>query len=313
MTSPHDIVAHSPAMLHAVHLCHVYARALTPVLLVGETGTGKSLLARLVHTLSGRKGRAVFVAARELNGPLGADSLFGHLRGAFTDAKDRRAGLLATATDGTTVFEDFDRIRTATQERLLRVLQDHVYRPTGSDLEVPFESRFLMCFNREPDTLVSSGRWLPDLRSRCGWCLIRVPPLRERREDIAPLAKHFLALCPHAAGVTGPFRFGPGVVPGLESLPWDLANARELEQVILAGYQNARGSAWIGWDHLPGEYQAVLRFARGGDPGQKRRTILWALGRTGGCVGRAAGLIGAHRNTVAAYASEFRTLVQAET
>ncbi len=305
------VVAHSPAMTHAIHLCHVYARALTPVLLVGATGTGKSLLARLIHALSGRSGKLVLVTCRELDDPLGMDSLLGHTGGAFTGAVRSRPGLLASAAGGTLVLEDAHRQSRALQTAFLRLLQDEVYRTLGADAELRVQCRIVACLNEEPDELACRGRLLPDLRSRYGWCMIRLPPLAERREDIAPLASHFLARCPRVTGVEAPLRFGPDVIPALESLPWH-ANVRELEQAVIAAYLNAQGAPWIRWDHLPPEFQIPLRFVRRADPARNRRAVLWALGRTGGHVRAAAKLLGVHPNTVGPLASEVRTFFRAQ-
>jgi two-component system, NtrC family, response regulator AtoC len=297
-------------MLEAVRLAHVYARVPDPpepVVIVGETGTGKSSLAQLVHTLSGRPGILVERSCGELDSPLAADELFGHDKHAFTGALTRRHGAFAEAGAGAVLLDEFHLLPRGAQWLLLRVLGARKWRALGSDRELEVQARLIVGVNRDLGALVAEGTLLLDLRSRLGWQIIRLPPLRERREEIAPLALRFLEECIRADETDGPRGFAPAVMAAFEAAPWP-ANVRDLRGVVRRAYAHARfdGRETIGLDHLPPELGTLPRYDPRSDLTTQLRVVSWALWQCEGQVARAAELIGAHRNTV----SKLRTMIR---
>jgi two-component system response regulator HydG len=294
-------VARAPAMVRALRLCDLYAPSRTCVVLVGETGTGKSFLARYLHERGDRTDRPfVDVTAAELLDGLDVAQLFGHERGAFTGALVRRQGFFGEAADGTLLLDDLHLLRQSTQAKLLRALSSGWYRPLGAQRDYAVRCRLVVGLKACPDLLVRDGTLLMDLRYRLGHCVIRVPRLEERREEIAELAERFLAGCPEETGVTGPVAFAPEVVAALEAAAWP-GNVRDLKATVEAAYLHARGERVVRLEHLPPRVQWVPRFESRGEPERNERAIVWALWRTGNRVGEAARLIGAHRNTVSAH------------
>jgi DNA-binding NtrC family response regulator len=299
------MIACSSSMIEAVRLARSYARSRDPMLLVGPTGSGKSRLARLVHLWSGRPGRMAEVSARELQGSLGYDQLFGHERGAYTDAVNRRLGVFAEAGSGTVLVDDAHLLEPATQMMLLRALDSGVYRPLGSNRDVPIHARLLVGTQRDADDLVRDGTWLPDFRHRLGFFEIRLDPLQLRREDVIPLVEEFLRACAREEDADAPLRPHPDLLPVLEAAPWP-GNVRELERTVRFAHWSARtaGAPQVGLEHLPPRLHASLQFDSQSGRETKERLVAWALRRTGGHVGRAAELIRAHRNTVSAIRAE---------
>ena len=292
----------APATIEAVEALYRYAPAETPVVLVGETGTGKSFFAEALHELSGRLGSFMDVTAAELEGDVGLSQVFGHERGAFTDAVRKRPGLIAEAGGGTLLFDDFHLLRRRAQAMLLRLLERRRYRPVGVDQDVRVGCRFVFGFGEDPDRLVDQGRLLPDLRYRLENCIVRLPSLTERREEIGVLACRFLAQCPSATRLPdGPTRFGPGAVAVLEAGTFR-GNLRELRGVVRAAYLHARaeGDHVVRSKHLTVPVEASLRYDRRAPRATQLGAVAWALSRTGDHIGKAAALINAPRNQVAA-------------
>lgn len=301
-----EVIAASGATAAALQQIDAYARAATPVVFVGETGTGKSFFAALLHQLSGRSGPFVDVPAGELDAGLAADQLFGHVRGAYTGARDGRAGRLAAARNGTLLLDDFHLLRRSVQYLLLRAFERRVFQPVGSDAEVPLTCRLVVGVGVEPDALVRRGRMLADLRHRLGHCLIRLPRLVDRRDEILPLARRFLERAPAVTQVAGgPTRFDRLVESVLETLEYR-GNVRDLRGVVEASYLHgvAAGARVLTVDHLPDGVAGVGAFERRGNRARQLAVVALALRRTQGRVGEAARLIGASRNTVAAYKRE---------
>ncbi len=297
---PENLVVLCPAMLDALRAVHSYAPAATPVLLVGETGTGKSCIARLLHDLSGRRGSFHDISAGELEPNLAADQLFGHAPGAFTGARGRRAGIIADAANGTLLLDDFHLLPRQMQYLLLRPFDRRLYRAVGLDSDAPLSCRLVVGLGEDPDALVARGKMLKDLRYRLEYCMIRLPPLEERREEIALFAGHFLARCREETGVPdGPTEFAPDVLAVLEAGHYP-GNLRDLKGRVHAAYLLARGETEIRYEHLPPAAREPLRFDARADRQAKLRLVAWALRRTEGHVGRAAELLHAHRNTVRA-------------
>jgi len=295
-------------MTEVLHRINQFAQARTTVVLVGETGTGKSFCARLLHQLSGRSGRLAEITAAELDGGLAHDQLFGHARGSFTGAMQRRLGLFADAGDGTLLLDDFHLLARAEQALLLRAFDRGAYRSVGTDRDVPLTCRLVIGVGRQLDALVADGTMLPDLRYRLGHCVVRLPRLEERREEIGILAQRFLEQCPADTDVKdGPRRFARDVVAVLEAGHYP-GNLRDLRERIRAAYLLGRGSEVLEIEHLPDSARASLRYERRADHTTQLGVVQWALWRTGDHVGKAAELIGASRNTVAALRAELRRM-----
>lgn len=192
------------------------------VLITGPTGSGKEVVARLLHTRSGRKGRYVTVNCAEFPEGLLASELFGHQKGAFSGAVVSRSGLIVAADRGTLFLDEIGNAPADLQAKLLRVLETREVRPVGSDAPgVRLDVRFLFATNRDPEELVARKALLPDLFFRMSAIRLQVPPIRSRKEDVALLAGHFAS--PHTIDSES--------AQYLESLEW-AGNVRELKQVV---------------------------------------------------------------------------------
>lgn len=301
------IVAESAAMKRALHEARIYAPSKVPVMLVGPTGTGKTLLAEYVHGLSPRRGDPfVVVTGAELPESLAESRLFGHVRGAFTDARESRDGLITEAAGGTLFLDDMAWMPVSLQPKLLRALDTGRYRPVGASVDLRVGCRVLFGLRADPDELVARGFLLEDLRARMGESVIRLLPLAQRREDIVPLAEQFLARCPHRTGVPGgPTRFAPEVLAVLGAQPWP-RNVRQLEGTIERAYLHARDIGAIELEHLPEPLDTPPRFVAHEDGAQNGLAVQYAVEVCGGRYDRAARLLGVSRNTVARYARERR-------
>jgi transcriptional regulator with GAF, ATPase, and Fis domain len=192
-TEQYGIVAHSPAMQEVLALMTRVARAEIPVLLSGESGTGKELVARAIHAASPRA-TAAFISENcsAIPETLLESALFGHERGAFTGAEKRRVGLFEAADGGTLFLDEIGEMSPAMQSRLLRVLQDGEIRPVGSERVLRVDARVVAATHRDLEAMVKDGSFREDLYYRLAVVKIRLPALRERPEDVAPLVAHFL-------------------------------------------------------------------------------------------------------------------------
>ncbi len=196
-----ELVGKSPAMQRLYDLVDRIRDSDATVLVTGESGTGKDLVARALHR-TGRRARGPFVAVNcaALPEPLLESELFGHVKGAFTDARAPRTGLFVQAHRGTLFLDEVGELAPGTQAKLLRALQDRVVRPVGSDSEVPFDARVIAATNRDLAHAVERGTFREDLFFRLGVLEIEVPPLRARGNDVLALAQHFLAQATEEAG-----------------------------------------------------------------------------------------------------------------
>ena len=174
-----------------------YAEAVSdsgePVLISGETGTGKELFAAALHELSSRRGPFVTLNVAGLDDALFSDTLFGHKKGAFSGADSARDGLVAQAAGGTLFLDEIGDLKPASQGKLLRLLQEQEYHPLGSDIAKISDVRVLCATNRDLHARMTKGKFRPDLYFRLSVHQIEIPPLRERREDIPVLLAHFAA------------------------------------------------------------------------------------------------------------------------
>ncbi len=226
-----EIVGNSPALLTVLRAVEQVAPTDSTVLIYGETGTGKELIARAIHSRSARKDRAlVSVNCSAISAGLVESELFGHLKGAFTGAIERRIGRFEFASGGTIFLDEIGELALETQAKLLRVLQEHEFEPVGSSRSVRVDVRVIAATNRNLAQLVETGRFRSDLFYRLNVFPLHLPPLRERRSDIPQL----VTLCVSRFAK----RFGKKVggvsqetMARLMNYPWP-GNVRELQNVM---------------------------------------------------------------------------------
>jgi transcriptional regulator with AAA-type ATPase domain/tetratricopeptide (TPR) repeat protein len=261
-----------------------------PVLIVGETGVGKELFARAVHE-QGARSQAPFVAVNcaAIPDSLFEAELFGHARGSFTGADRARPGLIARAEGGTLFLDEIGELKPARQASLLRVLESRLYRPVGSDEERPARVRVVAATNVELERAVEAGAFRQDLLFRLNVLRIRVPPLRERPEDVAFLAHHFLERAGAAPA------FSPAALSALQAHGWP-GNVRELEHQMqrLAVLRLPR----IELAHLPREIRATAPVSAPAPRSapDERDEVTRALDACGGNISHAAKQLGLTRH-----------------
>ena len=226
------IVAESTSMKKAVDVVLRAADAPeTPVLLLGESGTGKEILARTLHAESThRNGPFVAVNCSAIPETLLESQLFGHRRGAFTDAREDRRGLFLEAEDGVILLDEIGDMPAALQGKLLRVLQEREVHPLGASSPVKTSARVIAATHRDLEELVEKGLFRLDLYYRLNVIAVRVPALRERPEDLLPLAAHFLERHSSRLGRPVP-TLAPEAAQALRNYHWP-GNVRELENAI---------------------------------------------------------------------------------
>jgi PAS domain S-box-containing protein len=287
----HGIVCVSAATKEIVDRVRDVAPYDSTVLVLGESGTGKELVARAIHAESPRADRPfVAVNCSAYSENLLESELFGHARGSFTGADRDRQGRFELANGGTVFLDEIGEISPKIQVKLLRVLQEREIERVGENRSRPVDLRIIAATNRDLLREVREGRFREDLFYRLNVFNLRLPPLRDRREDIPALADHFLGkLRDHTGkdvrGVTG------DVLDAFLRHTWP-GNVRELENVVESALVRARGPM-IGIPDLPDSFRAEAVLAAA--PEDRIRA---ALGRTGGCVTRAARLLGIHRTTL---------------
>jgi two-component system, NtrC family, response regulator AtoC len=237
---PTTIIGRSAVMQELLALVERVADTSATVLLTGETGTGKEVVARALHERSARRdGPWLAINCAAIPEALLEGELFGHVRGAFTDARSDRRGLLLRADGGTLLLDEIGELPLHLQAKLLRVLQERRVRPLGGDDEIEFDTRIIAATNRDLEQEVRAGRFREDLLFRLAVVMLEIPPLRRRENDVLMLAHHFLrrAAARHARPVTG---ITPQAAARLLAYHWP-GNVRELENcieraVILARY-----------------------------------------------------------------------------
>jgi len=257
------------------------------VFITGESGVGKDFVAQTLHELSGRAGAPfIAVSCPAIPETLLESELFGHERGAFTGAMTERAGLFEHAAGGTLFLDEITEMAPGLQAKLLRVLETRRFRRVGGHGEKLADLRVTAATNRDPDQAVAQGRLREDLYYRLNVFHIHVPPLRERREDIAPLAARFIASYAEQNGkpVEG---LSNEALASLEGYDWP-GNVRELRNAIERAVVLARGTAIEPADLPQRIVRPAVPLARGRQPETvepleelERRAILGALDRFG--------------------------------
>ena len=295
--NPLPIVFRNPAFRSVLQLVHVVSKSNTTVLITGESGTGKEVLAREIHRQSARKEKPlVALDANAIPENLLENEMFGHARGAFTGADKDKPGIIEMAEGSTLFLDEIGNLNPAAQAKLLRFLQDRRFRRVGDSRERSVDARLITATNRDLKKLIAEGGFREDLYYRISVVQIQVPPLRERREDIALLLYHFLRRFNTNQYVEG---FRPEVLDLLIDYDWP-GNVRQLENAVehavllrKKGYiQKSDLPAWISSqkDMSPKNLQSLEEM--------ERRHILQILEECDGNRSRAARQLGIHRRTL---------------
>ncbi|MDP9150323.1 MAG: sigma-54 dependent transcriptional regulator [Myxococcota bacterium] len=298
-----ELVGSSPAMTKAYGLIDRVAKTDVTVLVTGESGSGKELVAKAIHSRGPRAGGPfIAINCAAMPEPLLESELFGHTRGAFTDAHQARKGLFLKASGGTLFLDEIGEMPAGMQAKLLRALQERRVRPVGGDTETPFDARIVAATHRDLEAEVAAKRFREDLFYRINVVRIDLPPLRARGRDILLLAQHILQRSqPGGRRIVG---FTPAVLDALLSYPWP-GNVRELQNCI------QRGVALAEFDHLGlDDLPDTVRYFKGppaaGEaaceliPAEEleRRYIAQVLAAVGGNKAAAARILGFDRRTL---------------
>jgi DNA-binding NtrC family response regulator len=273
-------------------IARVAASAL-PVLIEGETGAGKELVARALHQASGRRGALVSFNVCAIADTMFEDALFGHVRGAYTGAVQNAPGYLAEANGGTLFLDEISGLPPASQAKLLRAIETKEFRPVGGNADRRSDFRVVAASNESLAALVEAGRFRRDLSHRLGGIRLAVPALRERAEDIPTLVHRFSAQC--AIAGAEPVRFSESALRRLQAYDWP-GNVRELRYIVEAASALASGPT-VGADDV-----APFLGVRMGTP-PKRATyhdlqLLTHLEQSAWNINEAARRLGVHRATV---------------
>jgi len=292
------IVGHSQAMEDLLERLRVVAPTRSTVLVEGESGTGKELVANALHQNSPRaEGPFVAVNCGAIPGEILESELFGHERGAFTGAHQRRIGLIESASGGTLFLDEISELSPDLQVKLLRVLEEKVVVRVGGNQQIPVDFRLVAATNRNLERRVQEGKFRQDLFYRLKVVTLRIPPLRQRLEDIPLFVRHFVEVFNQELGreVRG---VHPAVIAAMKRQPWP-GNVRELRNLMESLVLFARGSE-IQLDELPAEYRAATTqpapapaagFAPRPMAEIEREAILRTLEHTGGHRARASQLL----------------------
>jgi DNA-binding NtrC family response regulator len=301
------LVGSSAPMQDVMRQVEMAAPSTASVLITGETGSGKEIVARSIHMLSPRADRPfVAINCSAIPESLMESEIFGHERGAFTGAAERRIGCFELADGGTLLLDEIGEMPAPTQAKLLRVLEDHKVRRLGSKVETPVDVRVLAATNKNPEQAVSDGHLRQDLYFRLNVFHIHLPPLRDHKEDLLLLIEHLLAEISekHGKQVTG---VGADAMELFRSYPWP-GNVRELRNVLeRAAIASERGV--ITRTHLPADFGHAPAVAAGGLGGirfpigttvdeAERELILQTLSATSQNKTRAAELLGISLKTL---------------
>ena len=225
-----SIVTDSPVMHTRFRYLEAVAPSSQPILITGESGVGKELIAQSIHTLSGNSGALVTVNVAGLDDNVFADTLFGHVRGAFTGAENVRKGMIEKAAEGTLFLDEIGDLSSASQVKLLRLLQNGEYYPLGSDQPKQMSARVVVATHADLDARMAAGEFRRDLYYRLYSHHVHLPPLRERKDDLPLLLEHFLTEAALKLGKKKPTP--PKELPVLLSTYSFPGNVRELEAMI---------------------------------------------------------------------------------
>lgn len=317
-----EIVTNNSRMLALFQYVESIAASPQPVLITGETGAGKELMAGVLHYLSGRTGECVVVNVAGIDDNAFTDTLFGHLKGAFTGADVARAGLVEKAAGGTLVLDEIGDLSKESQVKLLRLIQEREYYPLGSDMAKESSARIVVSTNQDLRQLQETGAFRKDLYFRLRGHRVEIPPLRSRQDDLPLLLDHFLEKAAKALGRDTPsypaqllpllaqYAF-PGNVRELEAMVYDAVSTMRGRTVALERFHHHIGQGGGGGD----AGFAVPAFPEAGMPLQlagplptlkeaSRLLIREAMRRSDNNQSMAARLLGISRQTLARHLQE---------
>jgi DNA-binding NtrC family response regulator len=300
-----NIIAKSHRMQEVFEVVRVVAKSNATVLVTGESGTGKELIARAIHNLSQRRGKPfVAVSCAALPESLLESELFGHERGAFTGATSQKKGKFEYAHTGTLFLDEIGDISPNVQVHLLRVIEEKEFNRVGGNEPIKVDVRIISATNRDLKAGMEKGQFREDLYYRLNVVAIHLPPLRERREDIPPLAEHFLrkfAMENHKEIKD----FSPDANELMMKYEWP-GNIRELENAIERAVILARGE-FITQDELPGIGASLASVDLAGKSLRdlEKECIMGTLRKTGGNISESARILGITRMTLYNKMKEF--------
>lgn len=246
------IITRDKTMLSILSYLEAVAKSPQPILITGESGTGKELVAKTAHTLSKAEGDMISFNVAGLDDAMFSDTLFGHIKGAFTGASDNRLGLIEQAEGGTLFLDEVGDMSPASQIKLLRVLQDKEYYPLGSDRPKRLRARIVTATNRDLEAMRAEGTFRKDLFYRLSTHHVHLPPLRRRNDDVPLLIKHFIVLVSRELGKNIPtipielyvllknYSF-PGNIRELKAMVYDAVSVNESRMLSLATFRRRIG------------------------------------------------------------------------
>jgi DNA-binding NtrC family response regulator len=308
-----EIITDSEAIRAIFQYIEAISNTPQPVLITGETGVGKELVARAIHRLSNRKGDFVPVNVAGLDDNIFADTLFGHKKGAFTGADQPRSGMIEQASGGTLFLDEIGDLSPASQVKLLRLLQDGEFFPLGSDIVKHSDARVVVATNQNLQALQESGKFRKDLYYRLRAHHIHIPSLRDRYEDLPVLVNHFLEKASKSLGKEKPAP--PAELPSLLATYPFPGNIRELESMIFDAVTNCKTErlplepfrSYIRQDESVGKTKATRQPDATGTLKEKmesishmteKQMIIEALNKTNQNRTKAAQLLGISRRTL---------------
>jgi DNA-binding NtrC family response regulator len=307
----YGIVGRSRAMEEVLTRAEMVAQTKSTVLIAGETGTGKEMVARFIHNRSAQREMPLIkVNCAAIPETLLESELFGHMRGAFTGATLTKRGRFALADGGSIFLDEIGSMSTAVQAKLLRVLQEREFEPLGSERTQKVDVRVIAATNRDLKQMVSDGRFQDDLYYRLNVIPIEIPPLRARREDIPVLVEHFVEKHRKRTGKRID-RVDPDVLQALQRYDWP-GNVRELENTIERAVVLATGPviaassiSLLGATSTPSSGLPTLRLHQNLE-WVERETIRRALEQSGGIKKDAAEIMGISQRALSYYLSKYR-------
>lgn len=303
---PNQIIGRSQGILNVIKGIAQVGETSAGILIEGETGTGKELVARTIHQQSRRDEPFVAVNCAAVVGSLLESEFFGYEKGAFTGATQRKMGKLEFAGKGTVLLDEISELSTDLQAKLLRVLQEREYQRVGGLKSIPLQARIIAATNRDLDAMVGEGRFREDLYFRLRVFAIKVPPLRDRPEDIVPLMEYFLTLLNQELNkkVT---RVPNAYLQALAAYDWP-GNVRELENVLRRAVILSQGELLeldVNWLRRKIAREGVIEGSRDSDVSPpksleeiEKEHILAVLRYTDGNYGEACKILGITRPTL---------------
>jgi DNA-binding NtrC family response regulator len=306
----YGIVGRSRSMQDVIRKAELVSETKSTVLITGETGTGKELVARAIHARSAQRDMPLIkVSCAAIPDTLLESEMFGHVRGAFTGATSNTQGRFALADGGTIFLDEIGTLPLPLQAKLLRVLQEREFEPLGSERTLRVDLRVIAATNRDLRQMVADGRFHEDLFYRLNVIPIDIPPLRERRDDIAVLAEHFIRKHEQRTGKRID-RIDDGVVTALRTYDWP-GNVRELENTIeravVLSTDRAITPDAVSLPGAPAQAQGLPSLKlRQNVEWVERETIRRAIDQAGGVKKDAADVMGISQRALSYYLTKYR-------